>query len=66
MNYLLIYLSIGIVVSLLIAIAHVAQPSGAPEALGKRVMMNALLFLTLAWPVSVMAVLYGALSRDST
>ncbi len=66
MNYVLIYFSIGVIVAMLIAIAHVAQGKPDCEALGNRLMMNAFLFLALAWPVSVMAVVLGALSQDNT
>lgn len=63
MNYLLIYLSIGVAVSLLMAIPHMREGWLRDDSPSGHIMMDVFVFIALAWPVSIVAFLLGAFTH---
>ena len=63
MAYLIIYLLIGITVSILMATLHVWSMSNDTSSADKRVMLDSFLLIALAWPLSIAAFIYGAFSH---
>ena len=60
--YLIIYLLIGVAVAVAMASVPIQEPRGSNQLdeTTKKHMLDAYCFIGLAWPVSVLAFLYGA------
>lgn len=63
MAYLIIYISIGIAVSIFMATLHVWSENDTTDISDKRVMVDSFVLIALAWPLSVIAFVYGAFSH---
>ena len=62
MEYLILYFAVGFSVALLMAHLHRRQARDKLSTVSFKMMLGAYIFIALAWPVSVAAFAYGALS----
>ena len=63
MDYMVIYFSIGIAVSLILAIMRKRRGLQSDDSEEKIFMADVFLFIALAWPITVAALVYGMFSR---
>ena len=63
MEYLLLYFAVGFSVALVMAHLHRRQSRDNFSTVSFKMMFGAYIFIALAWPISVAAFVYGALSQ---